>query len=107
MVVTQITEAKFPTSKSPTSKSPTRTLSPKASSDRPVRLQQSDFSSDQEHPPSSIRSASPRVRNPECSTQMFQHYSQSSKKVEMFRSGFEESHIHLEHSILHEHFLPK
>ena len=71
MVVTHITEARFPGSRSPNRSEP------------------------------QDQASSPRMRD--------DHYSQSNKIVERIRSvkGSEESPSHVNHSILHEHVLPR
>ncbi len=87
MVVTQISETKFPVSRSPINNN-NSFGSPK--------------SSDHE---TSNSVSSPRLR----SSRISEHYSQSNKKLEICRSGGRsvESPVHVEHSILHDHVLPR
>ena len=100
MVVTHVTEAKFPASKSPTDlsstpRSPVRTLSPRIPSD------QFEVASDQDRPNSSNRFSNPSSPSPVNGQQLRSQsrttevFSQSSKVV--FRSGSEVNHDHVHH----------
>ena len=87
MVVTQISETKFPVPRSPIHNN-NNIGSPK--------------SSDHE---TSTSVSSPRLR----SSRISEHYSQSNKKLEQIRSGgrSRESPVHVEQSILPDHVLPR